>query len=305
MKKQKLQLAFKTFLSLVSFFLLFETRVVAQVSSEPSIAGKGEVNVAKKTKQAVTDGVTTARLKFSDPQKRGTLKIVVPLAELEIKGTNEDEIIITSTIEEKGSSVIGSDGFRRLDPPASFELFEKDNIATLQVIGSGSEHAYASEFNIYVPQNTNIIIQTQGGDDIEIENIDGDIEINTVNGKISLEDIGGSIVANTNNGDIEIEFNNSPKKPVSLTTMKGNIELELPSYAKANLRMRTHSGSIRTNFSEKSLVITSEGTEKGDFEKNTQPVFSKTKAIIGKLNGGGVEIQLTTMNGNIKLKEDD
>ena len=90
--------------------------------------------------------------------------------------------------------------------------------------------------------------------------VEGDIDINSMNGDVTLRDIGSSAVVNTMNGEISATFKHAPLKPVSFSSMNGEIDLRLPSDTKANLRMRTHNGSIRTNFPEGVLQAKTEKT---------------------------------------------
>jgi hypothetical protein len=200
-----------------------------------------------------------------------------------------------------------------------------------------------------------------------------------MNGDVTLHDIGSSAVVNTMNGEISATFKHAPVKPVSLSSMNGEIDLRLPSDTKANLRMRTHNGSIRTNFSEGALQAKTEKTvhvsadarpeaqaEGSRGEGSTRDVDREIarevaretaradreqaklarevakavaqanqiaasvtaslnndgvvlsvppvppmppmpnfggKSIVGTLNGGGVDIKLTSMNGTITLRE--
>src|SRR6186713_1881276 len=62
-----------------------------------------------------SDGAT-ARVKFSDPSKPGTLKLSLPWAEARVTAYDGNEVIVTSTLDEKSHHrEVDSDGFRRLD----------------------------------------------------------------------------------------------------------------------------------------------------------------------------------------------
>ncbi|MDF9827681.1 hypothetical protein M2447_001780 [Ereboglobus sp. PH5-10] len=219
-----------------------------------------EASPAKKASYSSQPGknTTTARISFSDRSKPGTLKINMTVAEIDIEGTSGNEIIVTSSLDQKGAPKTDDDGFRRLDREQAFELIEKDNVATLRIAGGSPRFAAGAEFKIKVPRNTNLSIRTQSVEGVEIDDIDGDIEVSSTSGEISLENISGSVVANTMSGKIDAEFKRAPQKPVSLTSMSGAIELSLPPKTAANLRMRTLSGAIRTNFPESALKTTTE-----------------------------------------------
>jgi hypothetical protein len=296
------------------------------------------------------EGTTVTRLKFSDPAKPGIFKASLPWADVHITGTDGDEIVVTSTLSEKGKGEVRADGLRRLDEEVSFEILEKNNVAKLEIVGGNSRGA---EFQITVPHRTALVLHTEAGGDLKVENVEGDIEISSMNGEVTLLDIGSSAVVNTMNGEIKATFKTAPVKPVSLSSMNGEISVRLPSDTKANLRMRSHNGAILTDFSDSILKaksenrVRSEGTtavivagpgavdvdvakEAAEMSREAAqmareaaesmrhevhslhmpippvppvpPAFGG-KSVIGTLNGGGVDIQLATMNGSITLRQ--
>jgi hypothetical protein len=330
------------------------------------------------------DDGATARVKFSDPAKPGTLKLSLPWAEARVTAIDGNEVIVTSSLDEKTRrGEVDHEGFRRLDDDLTFELVEKNNVATITIAGENPWASNGAEFEIKVPRNTNLILRTEAGGDIKVEGVEGDIDINSMNGEVTLEDIASSAVVNTMNGEIHVSFSKAPVKPVSLSSMNGEIDLRLPGDTKANLRMRTHNGSIRTNFPEGALQTKTEKTSKtpaglgtdsreyreyqrevarydreraraqheinqavaeanvaaatavavavgtpapeADSEATPAPHARVApvapvaptpplppmpplpnfggKSIVGTLNGGGIDIKLTSMNGTITLRE--
>ncbi|HEX2861221.1 MAG TPA: hypothetical protein VHN79_06260 [Lacunisphaera sp.] len=313
-------------------------------------------------------GSSTARVKFSDPSKPGTLRLALPWAEVHVTGTDQDEITVTSSLDRKGRSEVDSEGFRRLDEDVTFELVEKNNVAMITVAGDNPWASQGSEFEIKVPRNTNLIIRTEMGGEIEVDGVEGDLDINSMNGEVTLRDIASSAVVNTLNGEISARFKHPPVKPVSLSTMNGEIDVHLPPDTKANLRMRTHNSSIRTNFpegvlqakSERNTRMPAEGRSGDDPRESVREIAREAarlgkeqarmareiaratsesvqmsvdasvnadvnvnidgmpvppvpptppmpnfggKSIVGTLNGGGVDIKLTSMNGTITLRQ--
>ncbi len=196
---------------------------------------------------------TTSAIKFSDASKPGTLKVYLPWADVHVIGTDAAEISVTSNLTEQGKGESRSDGLRRLDQEQSFVLTEKDNVATLRLAGDEGWGPHGTEFKISLPRRTAVVLHTELGGDISVENVDGDIEISSMNGEVTLKDIGSSAVVNTMNGEVHASFRTAPQKPVSLSSMNGEIDLRLPADTKANLRMRSHNGSLLTDFPEGAL----------------------------------------------------
>lgn len=323
--------------------------------------------------QAQDDEQTTARVKFSDPSKPGTFKCSVPWAEVRIVGTDDAEVVVISSLNQKGEQQVDREGFRRLDNELSFELTERENVVTLHISGDNPWTAHGTEFEVRVPKNTNLSLRTEAGGDIEVAHVQGDIEVRSTNGEVELTDITSASVE-TMNGGITASFAQAPTKPVSLTSMNGEIDLRLPADTKANLRMRTHNGSIRTNFPEDVLqartetaarspgesaasiaemarearaagreaaqdaremaqVAREEALQRERHARSVQaaarsnrsaapaaPAAPPTpravitprphraphfggKSVAGELNGGGIDITLTSMNGTITLRQ--
>lgn len=315
-----------------------------------------------------TSNTTAARIKFSDPSQPGTLKFTLPWADVKITGTDGDEVTVTSSLERKREKdQVDADGFRRLDDDVSFELTEKNNVVAVALAGDQHWGAQGADFRIAVPRGTHLVVRTQLGGDIEIRDIDGDIDVNSMNGEVTLSDIGSSAIVNTMNGEITALFRRPPTKPVSITSMNGEIDLQLPTETKASVRLRTHNGSIRTNFAPERLVTqpdpsarrvtvrTETDADLADLPADVQrevraakqeaahaareaaqaaheaatvvravvrgviegatgtapaapvapmpPAAFGGKSISGVLNGGGVDISLSTMNGTITLRE--
>lgn len=223
------------------------------------LAAVGAALVAAGALRAESDEQAhTVRTKFSDATKPGTLKFNFPWADVHITGTDDSEIVVTSSLDQKGKGETDAEGFRRLDEDISFEIVEKDNVATLAIAGENPWAAQGAEFTIKVPRNTNLVLRTEAGGDVSVTNLDGDIDINSMNGEIALLDIGSSAIVNTMNGEVTATFRKAPAKPVSITSMNGEVDVRLPGDTKANLRLRTHNGTIRTNFPEGVLVTKTE-----------------------------------------------
>lgn len=315
--------------------------------------------------RAADDSGSTARVKFSDPAKPGTLKLALPWAEARITATDGDEVVVTSSLDQKGRAEVDDEGFRRLDEDVTFELIEKDNVAIIAVAGDNVWATHGAEFEIRVPRSTNLVIRTEIGGDIDVDGVEGDLDISCMNGEVTLRDVVSSAVVNSMNGEISASFKRAPIKPVSLSSMNGEIDVRLPGDTKANLRMRTHNGSIRTNFAKGALETTTEkitgprlpNTGSGDNREALRDMAREAaklereqakmakevaraameatraamevsvnvnvdgvppvppvppipplpnfggKSIVGTLNGGGVDIKLTSMNGTITLRE--
>ncbi len=309
---------------------------------------------------------TTTTVKLSSPGKPATLRIDMPWADIHITGTDGDTVTVESALSQKGGKDTRDDGLRRLDDEVSFELHEKDNIVSLTLAGENPwTGGTDADFKISIPRRMALDIKTETGGDLEVKEVAGDIEINNMNGEVKLEGISGSAVVNTVNGEVHAVYAQAPQKLVSITSMNGEIDLRVPADTKANVRLRTHNGSILTDFDEAVLKTKSEGKSYGgsdaarmgaeaarsaadavrvavevaqefargverEVERATKeganpgdiappqeprapkpprpphppmPPITGGKLVSGTLNGGGVDIKISSMNGEITLRQ--
>jgi len=215
------------------------------------------------TRAHADDEGSTAKVTLSAPAKPATLRIDMPWADIHIVGVDGNVVTVESTISQKDAKSTRSDGLRRLDDEVTFELTEKDNTVSLRIAGDNPWANHDAEFKISVPRAMALDVKTEAGGDLTVKDITGDIEINNMNGEIMLEGITGSAVVNTMNGEVRAIYAKAPQKLVSITSMNGEIDLRVPADTKANVRLRTHNGSIMTDFDEAVLKTKSEGRSAG------------------------------------------
>ena len=201
------------------------------------------------------EGVNT--VKFSDPAKPGTLKVVVAHGDIRITGTDTAEVSVKSEAKPV-SSKPRKDGLRVLTASSSYALNDKDNVVTLDAMSQGWAGG-AADFRITVPRTTNVIVASSFGGDITCAGVAGDLEINSLNGEIRLEDISSGAIISTMNGEIRASVREIHEgKSLSFASTNGEIVVRVPSDAKANIRLRTQNGSVLTDFDEKALVTKTE-----------------------------------------------
>lgn len=305
-----------------------------------------------------TEGATTETVKFSDPSKPGTLRLTVANGDIHITGRDSPEISITSEARAE-SSAPRPDGLRVLTASSSYSLVEKNNVVTLSY-GSMGWPSNGGDFAIAVPRNTNVVISNSLGGNIEVRGVTGDLEIKSLNGEVQLADVSGGALVETMNGEIHVTVQKlMDGKPLSFSSMNGEVQLHLPVDSKGSIRLRTHNGTILTDFDDKQLVTkttslggahfygngneiqaavrdavrvgmeaareasraardaireASQNHEDGDDEVERPeppippmaplPPMTGGKMVTGTLNGGGgAEIRVTTMNGNVTLRK--
>lgn len=154
----------------------------------------------------------------------------------------------------------------------------------------------AMKYTIRIPKKVAVKFQEtnwMGGSRLSISNMDGDLEVSTLNADIDLIKVTGPVVANSTSGSIKIVYDNlNQAKPSGISTVSGSIDIALPASAKSNLSLHTINGEIYTDFD---LGLKN--------EKNGMSKISMGNAVKGTTNGGGVEIQLNTISSNIYVRK--
>ncbi len=197
-------------------------------------------------------------IKFSDPAKPGTLKVILAHGDLRITGANTSEIAVKS--DSKAVNKPRKDGMRVLTSSTSYALSEKDNTVTLDAMSEGWGGG-SGDFRVTVPRNTNIVVQSSWGGDVTCTGIGGDIDIKSTNGEIRLDEIAGGVAVETVNGEIRANVRElHDNKPLTFTSNNGEVVIRVPSEAKANVRLRTQNGVVLTDFDDQVLVTKTETT---------------------------------------------
>jgi hypothetical protein len=190
------------------------------------------------------------------------------------------------------------DGMHRINPKFGYEITatERDNNVMIQNGTTKNVH-----LSLKVPQNVKLKLRTFNDGHIEVADIVGELEISSVNGSLKLTNISGSAVANTVNGKIIANFLLvDPKAPMAFSTLNGNIDVTLPANVKSNLKLRSDRGDIFTDFD----MAIEKNQPQLDHPSGTSMYSIKLADWInGKINGGGPEIMMKNMIGNIYVRK--
>ena len=156
-------------------------------------------------------------------------------------------------------------------------------------------HTSDGDINAFV-NNGDADMETSDGD-IHAESIEGTAQITTSDGDISIKDAAGAITATTSDGDIIVsDCSGSLIASTSDGDIRGNF-IKITG----NLSLITSDGDINISI-PKSMGFNL--TLKGETLKTPEMDFSgKTDEhhIEGKVNGGGIPLELITSDGTIVL----
>ena len=244
-------------------------------------------------------------------QNNGKEQLVVPLSEpgkpyqlnvglvdgpITVTGYDGKDVVIDVEGESgKNEDKEVSGGMKRLySHGMSVTAEEKNNKVSVH----SDQPNKTTRLSLKIPKGvTSLRLSTVNNGDIEVSNTGGEMEITNVNGSITLSGVSGSVVANTVNGDVVVTFKTiDGQAPMAFTTLNGNVDVSFPANLKANLKLKSDNGGIYTDF-DVAVDITqpaAERTKEGNMIK-----LSIKDWVSGKVAGGGPEILMKNMNGDI------
>jgi hypothetical protein len=152
------------------------------------------------------------------------------------------------------------------------------------------------DFEVQVPVDTELVLKTVNGGDIEVKNTTGDYDIHGLNGGIQMDRVSGAGAVHTLNGNVKVTFARNPSKPTVFKTLNGTVDVYFQKDLNADLHFKKLNGAIYTDFDVTSLPVTATGsTENGKF------VYRSSGKMAVRAGRGGPELSFETLNGSIRL----
>lgn len=132
--------------------------------------------------------------------------------------------------------------------------------------------------------------------DVQVEDFGGEFEMEALNDGVSLKNVTGPVYLDLINGDIDIVFESlNQESPMSLKTINGEVDVTFPASSKANLDLYSLHGDIYTD-----LDI---DMEKSKDQGSGMKFIGGSSKVEGTINGGGVDVKISTINGNLYLRK--
>ncbi|MCF2505840.1 DUF4097 domain-containing protein [Dyadobacter sp. CY107] len=239
---------------------------------------------------------------LSDAGKPGSLQVNLINGTIRVTGYSGNQVVIDAVVkspedDEKPKSEAG--GMKRINRNGGLELTatEEHNVVKLTTKMVNTTML----LEIKVPQKFGLKVGTINNGDIVIENVSGEMEIQNVNGDITLTNISGSAVANTINGTLKANFKTiDSSSPMAFSTLNGNVDVTIPATAKFDVKLKSDRGEIYSDFDvdvDKSAPQATRSAKDGMYK------VSIDDWVKGKINGGGSEIMMKNMNGNIYVRK--
>lgn len=239
----------------------------------------------------------------SDPTKEIKLNANLITGSIKVIGYDGKDIIIDAIapVSEKKQTRERTDGMKKISTNDGFEIVAREQNNTINV--STDRVNMKVNLSIKVPHKASLKLKTINDGDIYVENVSGNHEISNINGEIKMKNVAGSVVANTINEDIIINFTSiTPNTPMAFTTLNGNVDVTFPATVKANVKLKSDMGEVLTDFEIDVDKTAAKVKQTADKEKGLYKI-QKDEWTYGKINGGGPEIMMKTMHGDVLIRK--
>ncbi|MBC8153044.1 MAG: hypothetical protein H7Z72_09045 [Bacteroidetes bacterium] len=154
---------------------------------------------------------------------------------------------------------------------------------------------------IKVPYRFSLKLSTVNSGDITVDNVTGELEINNVNGAITLTNISGSAVAHTINGELKATFREVDNNtPMAFSTLNNRVDVTFPASVRANVKLKSDRGDI---FSDFDIAIDKKQPQATRSNQSGMYRVTIEDWVYGKINGGGPEVMMKSMNGSIYVRK--
>jgi DUF4097 and DUF4098 domain-containing protein YvlB len=239
---------------------------------------------------------------------------------IEVKSTKNSEVIVAGTQASAKVSLETENVGDRIDVSASI-VDVAAQPADLEV-----------DFQLTVPEETELELKTQTGL-IYVEQVMGDMTLQSVAGDIHLKEVSGYIVVRTTNGSLvcaqcagKLDFNSVSGSAqllqpgltnVTLFTTSGNILFDGDFIRTGIYTMRSGKGIVEVHFSGSDSfdlnAQTATGTVDNQAEAYLKPdshgvkhMASKfTKGLFGTVGSGLAKVELSSYSGTIRILKRD
>ncbi|MEO5600971.1 MAG: hypothetical protein ABIR06_08595 [Cyclobacteriaceae bacterium] len=157
-----------------------------------------------------------------------------------VEGYSGNEIIFSSSNHDhdhdgraKGLRPLSSLGLED-NTGLGLSVLDKGNVVEVQQL----KKTDGPDVKIMVPRGVTISYSHSSpyGDEIEIKNFEGVIEVSTVHNGVVLTNTTGPMSIKTVHGDIDASLGAVLKSPAALESVHGHVDLALPLATKANLQ---------------------------------------------------------------------
>jgi DUF4097 and DUF4098 domain-containing protein YvlB len=239
---------------------------------------------------------------------------------IEVKSWKNPEVVVAATQASNKIAIDTEQAGARIDVTATIA----DNVASATEL--------EANFQLTVPEETELQLRTQTGL-VYVEQVMGDMTLQSVAGEIHLKEVSGYIVVRTTVGSLvctqcagKLDFNSISGNAqvlqpgltsVTLFTMTGNILYDGDFIRTGIYTMKSGKGTVEVHFSGSDSfdlkAQTATGTVDNQAEAYLKPdshgvrhMASKfTKGLFGTVGSGLAKVELSSYSGTIRILKRD
>ncbi len=242
---------------------------------------------------ALCSGLQLMAQDFKVAKSSGRLEI--HLGKVTVEGHSGNDIIFSSN-HSRDSKDKRAEGLRAVN-----SLGLEDNTGLgINVTTKGDvvevyqlKKTSSPDIKILVPKGMIVSFQheSQYGGEARFRNIENEIEVSAQYNSVELENVTGPLTVKTIYGSVDASFGSVIKDPVSIVSIYGHVDVTLPEATKANLKLSTSYGEILVA-PEFKIDVDRQGS-----------MINYSDKVSGKINGGGLNIDLSANYGKVYLRK--
>jgi hypothetical protein len=222
-------------------------------------------------------------------------RLELNIGRVAVEGHNGNEIIFSST-DHRESKDDRAQGLRAINGSGlddntglGINVTQKGDVVEVNQL----KKMNAPDIKVLVPKGVIVAFshQSQYGGKASFKNLENEIEVSATYNSIELENVTGPLAIKSVYGHIEASLGGTIKGPISIVSVYDYVDVALSPATKANLKLSTSYGEIFVG-PEFNIEI----DKQGEWVKYDDRVN-------GKLNGGGLSMDLRSDYGKIYLRK--
>lgn len=245
-------------------------------------------------------GVIVAAVSFATAQEykvaKNSGRIQIYLGKVTVEGSTGNEIVFTSNDHDhekddraKGLTAVNSMGLTD-NTGLGINVADKGGVIEVRQL----KKMNSPNVKILVPKGVIVAYEheSQYGGEAKFKNLENELEISANYNSVELENVTGPVTAKSVYGHVEADFNANVKGPISIVSVYGYVDVTLPQATKADIKMSTNYGEI---YAAEEFKI--------EYEKQGDHMVRYDDKVMGKINGGGMKVDLNSSYGKIYLRK--
>jgi DUF4097 and DUF4098 domain-containing protein YvlB len=218
---------------------------------------------------------------------------------VKIVGTSGSELIIKATdapeIPERAKGLKPLSSAGPDNTQIGLTISETENIISVK---GATKQSAESGYTFMIPNSIPVSLDYTSPfvqDDVLAEDFGGELEISSLNASVKCLNVTGPLILDVINGDIEITFSSiNQNSPMSIKSINDDVDITIPASAKATFDLSSLHGDIYTDLD----IQVEKNADKDDLS-----FMGGMNEVEGILNGGGVKITVSSINGNLFLRK--